>query len=530
MKNSTIPQSIISGEAVRSSLEDPEKGTVSTHLGNPPTGQIVSEHETAGIISITNTSPSEDPPTTSSPHLIDWDGPSDPQKPLNWTSARKFKNIVVICYCTFLTPLGSTMFAPALTSVTQTFNNTNPLLSSFSVSVWILGYFFGPLFIAPLSELYGRLPIYIACNTLFTIFNIATAVSPSFSALILFRFLAGTFGGCPITIGAGTFGDLIKPASRGKVIAIWSVGPILGPILGPIAGGYLGEDVGWRWICWVLSIAAGVGAFASALLQEETYPPTLLERKARRLRLETGDAGLKSALSGEKESVGRVFARSIVRPLRLLFLSPIVASLSLFQGVSYGFMYLLFTTFPIVFRDQYGFRTGTVGLTYVGMGIGSILSVIVGGWWTDHIFKTVTRSGKRPFRPEDRLPPLVWMCFALPVGLFWYGWAVEKKTHWIVPIAGTVWTGIGTNMLMMSISTYLIDAHPLYEASATAAATSVRSLIGALVPLAGRSMYETLGLGWGNSLLGFLALAMCPLPWIFYTYGERIRTNQRLKL
>jgi hypothetical protein len=82
----------------------------------------------------------------------------------------------------------------------------------------------------------------------------------------------------------------------------------------------------------------------------------------------------------------------------------------------------------------------------------------------------------------------------------------------------------------MCIATYFIDAHPLYEASATAASTAVRSLIGALVPLAGRSMYRALGLGWGNSLLGFLALAMCPLPWYFWKYGERIRTNPKFQL
>ena len=56
---------------------------------------------------------------------------------------------------------------------------------------------------------------------------VASALSPSLPALVVFRFLAGTFGGCPITIGAGSFGDLIRPRSRGKVIAIWSLGPIV---------------------------------------------------------------------------------------------------------------------------------------------------------------------------------------------------------------------------------------------------------------------------------------------------------------
>jgi MFS family permease len=146
---------------------------------------------------------------------------------MNWTRARKAKNIIVICYLTFLTPLGSTMFAPAIPQVMATFNSTSTLLSSFTVSVWVLGYFFGPLFLAPLSELYGRLPVYLTCNFLFTVFNVCTGLSPNLTSLIIFRFFCGTFGGCPITIGAGTFGDLVRPESRGLIIAIWSLGPLM---------------------------------------------------------------------------------------------------------------------------------------------------------------------------------------------------------------------------------------------------------------------------------------------------------------
>jgi hypothetical protein len=79
----------------------------------------------------------------------------------------------------------------------------------------------------------------------------------------------------------------------------------------------------------------------------------------------------------------------------------------------------------------------------------------------------------------------------------------------------------------MPISTYLIDAFTVHAASALAANTVLRSLLGALLPLAGPAMYEALGLGWGNSLLGFIALAMVPIPILFWRYGERLRTNKR---
>ena len=82
----------------------------------------------------------------------------------------------------------------------------------------------------------------------------------------------------------------------------------------------------------------------------------------------------------------------------------------------------------------------------------------------------------------------------------------------------------------MPIQTYLVDAFTLHAASALAANTVLRSLVGALLPLAGQKMYDTLGLGWGNSLLAFIAVAMCPIPWIFYRYGERIRKSPRFQV
>ena len=99
-----------------------------------------------------------------------------------------------------------------------------------------------------------------------------------------------------------------------------------------------------------------------------------------------------------------------------------------------------------------------------------------------------------------------------------------------MPIIGTSGVGLGLLATFMPISTYLVDAFTLHAASALAANTILRSLLGALLPLAGRKMYMTLGLGWGNSLLAFIAIALCPIPIIFYKYGERIRKNPRFQV
>jgi hypothetical protein len=72
---------------------------------------------------------------------------------------------------------------------------------------------------------------------------------------------------------------------------------------------------------------------------------------------------------------------------------------------------------------------------------------------------------------------------------------------------------------------YLIDAYTKYAASATAAASVLRAIAGALLPALGLPMYNRLGLGWGNTLLAFIALALSGLPLLFLRVGERWRTR-----
>lgn len=146
------------------------------------------------------------------------------------------------------------MFAPGVPQVMKEFNSTNQELAGFVVSVYILGYAFGPLLIAPLSELYGRLPLYHSCNVGFVISTIACAVSSNLNMLIGFRFLEGTFGSAALTLGGGSIADMIIQEKRGAAMAIWAMGPLLGPVVGPVAGGFLSQAKGWRWVFWLITI------------------------------------------------------------------------------------------------------------------------------------------------------------------------------------------------------------------------------------------------------------------------------------
>lgn len=83
----------------------------------------------------------------------------------------------------------------------------------------------------------------------------------------------------------------------------------------------------------------------------------------------------------------------------------------------------------------------------------------------------------------------------------------------------------------MTVQLYLIDTFGARgAASALAANTILRSLSATFLPIAGTPLYKSLGLGWGNSLLGFLAVAFIPVPLLFYRYGKRLREAFSLNL
>ncbi|KAL9109983.1 MAG: hypothetical protein Q9227_005506 [Pyrenula ochraceoflavens] len=361
------------------------------------------------------------------PNLVDWEGPDDPENPMNWSTAKKVVAIGIVSLITVLSPLTSTIISPVTPDVMNTFHSSNETLGAFVTSVYLLGYSFGPLAIAPLSETYGRAIVYNTCNFIFLIFSIACAVADSLSALIVFRFLSGVAASCPITLGAGTIADMIPLERRGLAMVALIMGPLVGPTFGPLV---------------------------------------------------------------------------------------------------YGYMYLLFTTFPRVFQGQYGFSNSSVGLTYLGVGIGCASGLIFCGAISDRLVKTLTTHYGGDPKPEYRLPAMFIGALCVPIGLFLYGWSADKKVHWIVPIIGTAFLGVGMFVIFMPAQTYLVDAYTIYAASASAAATVFRSVLGSTIPLAGNSMYDALGLGWGTSLLGFIAVAFIPVPFVFWKFGERIRNSK----
>ena len=195
---------------------------------------------------------------------------------------------------------------------------------------------------------------------------------------------------------------------------------------GPVAGGYLSEAKGWRWVFWVLAIVSGALTVSMFMFMKESYAPLILQRKADRLRKETGNMQLHTEPSSSVEGADHL-KRGLMRPSKIFFKSPLVITFAFYMAIVYGDLYLLFTTITEVFEQTYDFSTGTVGLVYLGIGVGMILGLVIYAVLSDRTVKRElaakkARGDDEPAKPELRLLPLPVGGVLLPAGFFIYGW------------------------------------------------------------------------------------------------------------
>lgn len=160
------------------------------------------------------------------PNVVFWDGPDDKANPKNWPMWRKWCTILIVSMITMVIALASSACSPGVPDIMDEFHEHSTVLSGFIVSVYVLGFAVGPLIIAPMSEMYGRLPLYHIAGIAFTVFNIGCAASQNLTQLIILRFFTGCFGSAPLALGGGTVADLMPPELRANALSIWMLGPV----------------------------------------------------------------------------------------------------------------------------------------------------------------------------------------------------------------------------------------------------------------------------------------------------------------
>jgi len=460
--------------------------------------------------------------------------PNDPENPMNWSFGKKAFTTGMLCVLTISIYVGSAIYSPGVTSVTESFG-VSEVVAVLGLSAFVAGYGLGPMLWSPLSEIpaIGRNPVYIGTLIVFVALQAPTARINGMGALIPLRFLAGFFGSPALATGGASIGDMYTPKYRAHGIAIWGLAAVCGPILGPLMGGFivdwrdrLGYVDGWRWTIWELLWLSGLGLAILIVTLPETSTPCILYYKAKRLRKITGNQNLQSEseIMQKEMTPGQIVKISLLFPFVLCFTEPIVFLLNLYIALIYGILYIFFEAYAIVFVGIYGFNEGELGLSFFGVFVGSVLALLgFEIYLKTYLEKEFDKADDGMIAPEQRLPPAMLGAFFIPICLFWFGWTSRASIHWIVPIIGTSFFGAGTFLLFQSILNYLPDAYPSRAASVLAGNDLFRSAFGAGFPVFASAMYMNEGIGVASSILGGLACIMIPLPFVFYKFGPRIR-------
>ncbi|GAB1192953.1 hypothetical protein APSETT444_002154 [Aspergillus pseudonomiae] len=355
-------------------------------------------------------------------------------------------------------------------------------------------------------------------------------VSREVSLVVVTVFVIGAIDGiafsAPMTLVGGTLADLWKNEERGVPMAAFSASPFLGPAIGPLAGGYLADAAGWRWLYWLMLILAFVSWVLISFTVPETYAPTILKRRAKKLRKTENDPKYVTETELDSRPMGEKLRIFLFRPFQLLFLEPIVFFISIYMSVLYGLLYMFFVAYPIVYQGGKGWSAGSTGLMFIPLAIGVVMSAACSPFINKHYLSLYSKYGGKP-PAEARLIPMMFSCWFIPIGLFIFAWTSYPQIHWFGPAIGGWPVGFGFIFLYNSANNYLVDTYQHQAASALAAKTFLRSMWGASTVLFTEQMYDRLGDQWASTLLAFIALACCAIPYVFYFKGESIRRFSR---
>ncbi|CAK5274361.1 unnamed protein product [Mycena citricolor] len=366
-----------------------------------------------------------------------------------------------------------------------------------SVTCFVIGFGVGPLFFAPLSEVIGRTPIYAISMFFYFIFTMPSALAQNAATLVVARQLAGLAASAPMCNVGGSVADVWAVEDRGLPMAFFSATILT-------AGGRLDRNVRRLAVDlfvtsfaslisfsqvpgqdWVLFIFTGL-TFAMTLFIPETLSPVLLRRKAARLRKETGDDSYRSLGELEHIPFSQTLGTALLRPVIMVFTEPVVLFMSFYLSFVYSLLYLLFFAYPITFAEIRGFSPGMTGVTFVSIIVGISIAMVCMPQ-QEKLYARVTVYGTFP---EARLYPMMVGAIVLPIALFIFAFTgAYSWVNFMGPCVAGALFGFSMILIYVSANSYIVDSYSSYAASAIAAKTIMRSLIGSAVPLYVNQMF-----------------------------------------
>lgn len=378
-----------------------------------------------------------------------WTGPDDPENPMNWPLWERIYHTIPSAAFAWIVTVGSSIYTPGIPDIMESLN-VSTSVALLGLSLYVLGLAFGPMLAAPISETMGRRMVYFTSIPLASLFILGAGFSQNFASFAVCRFFAGFFASPVLAVGVGTLSDLWPPVHRAVSTAAFLLAPFLGTTTGPVVGGFAAQYKGWRWTQWPILFIL-VPFYLCSLGTKETYKKIILQNRAKKLGIpppvNSGPKGL--------DAVKFLLSVTLLRPVKMLFVEPIVGFFSLYTGFNFSVLFAFFEAFPLVFEGTYHFQPGFYGLTYFGNGFGCLFAVATIVIIDRLTFrKEQVRSLKEGrggvVAPEHRLYPAMLGSFGLPIALFWFAWTAKKDVHWISPVLAEVPFGWGNLCIFVS--------------------------------------------------------------------------------
>ncbi|OCH89033.1 MFS general substrate transporter [Obba rivulosa] len=454
--------------------------------------------------------------------------PDDPDNPQTWSRLYRWYLTAISGVLALNATFASSAPSGIFPSLQERFTLSDEV-ATLTISLFVAGYCVGPLLWGPLSEQFGRRPIFILTFFVYTVFQVGCALAPNTAGLLVFRFIGGTFAAAPLSNSGALIADIWDADTRGKAMAIFTLAPFAGPALAPGVSGFMEvAGVPWQWIFWLLAIFAGTCLVVIVFTVPETYVPVLLVRRAQKRRKETGEERWWAPMEKQKLTFSQHMQRILARPFQVLFQEPMLIAITVYMSFVYGCVYILFEAFPIVFTEGHHFNLGISGLMFLPMLLGGTAGVIIYLLIFNPIY---TRKHKlvapNPVPPEARLDIAMWAGPMYALSFFWFGWTSFPSVSYWAPLISILPMALSVGWIFLALINYIVDTYLFVAASALAANTVVRSIFGAGFPLFATQMFEKLDPRWASTVLGCVALLLAPIPFVLHRYGPALRKRSK---
>lgn len=433
----------------------------------------------------------------------------DPADPYNWPTWKKMANLICVAFHAMMTTFIAAAIIPVYEDIAKDLHCSIQKASYLtSLQIAILGW--GPLFWKPISNRFGRRPVWFISTVGSLLFNVGCALSRTYTSMAICRAFTSFFI-CPaIAIGSGVVTETFFKKERAKYIGVWTLLVTLGPPSGPFFMGFVGYQTGdYRWIYWILAMINGGQFIAYLFLGPET-------RYIRKGVPHSGSAFKREYLSLKRIDPNPLKPVEFIYPLSLFrFTSVWVPTVA--YSIVFGFASVLLTVeIPQLFVPKFGFNPQEIGLQFLGMIIGSVLGEQIAGrgsdWWMDWKAKRMPEN-ERP-QPEWRLWLSYFGFLLAMVGLLVFGIRTEQAApgHWnVTPIIGIAIAAFGNQIVTTVLVTYAVDCHTEHSASIGVFVNVVRSTWGFIGPFWFPKMLENVG---GSGSGGIMAGAIFGASWI----------------